>query len=177
MHGIHSVEKIITRSMLRGVIDAVRNKALMLALDLQEEFPEAGETGGPTVQDTGIGKVVNNHFNTTFNGGTNTVGQGGSVHQTVTLGQGETVTQNVSVKQGDSDALMQALEQLGLASEDRKVLGEALEQDGNKPGNAVKEFLGKIATGAIKIAGEAATGPVLAGVKLAITGFTGIPIP
>jgi hypothetical protein len=164
MHGIHSVEKRISRPMIHGVIDAVRNKALMLALDLQADFPDAGEMGGPTVQDQEVGKVVKYHFETHIHGGTNTVGMG------------ENVTQNVNITQGDSEALMVALEKLGLGLEDRKSLGEALEKDGNKPGNAVKDFLAKLATGAIKIAGTAATEPAIAAVKIAITGFTGIPV-
>lgn len=177
MHGIHSVEKIIPRSMLHGVIDSVRNKALMLALDLQDEFPQAGEVGGPTVDDTKVGQVVNLHFNNTFHGGTNSVAQGENVNQTVTVGQGESVNQTVTVQQGDSEALMLALEKIGLALEDRQALGEALEKDGNKPGNAVMDFLKKLGTGVIKIAGTAAANPAITMVKAAITGFTGIPIP
>lgn len=177
MYEVHSAKQLVSKPLLHGVIDAVRNKALQLALDLQADFPDAGETNGPTVQDKEVGNIVKYHFETHIHGGTNTVGQGENVTQTVTVGQGEHVTQTVTVNQGDSAALMLALEKLGLGLEDRNALGEALEQDGNKPGNAVKEILGKIATGAIKIAGEVATGPVLAGVKLAITGFTGIPIP
>ncbi|UKA52230.1 hypothetical protein LFT48_22005 (plasmid) [Arthrobacter sp. FW305-123] len=177
MHGIHSVEKIVTRPMLHGVIDAVRNKALMLALDLQASFPDAGEIGGPTVQNKEVGNVVKYSFQTNFYGGTNTVGQGENVTQNVTVGQGETVTQHVTVNQGDSDALMFALEKLGLALEDRTALSEALEQDGNKPGNAVKDFLGKLAAGAVKVAGAVASEPAIAAVKMAITGFTGIPVP
>lgn len=176
MHGIHSVEKIITRPMIHGVIDAVRNKALMLALDLQSDFPDAGELGGPTVQDKEVGNVVKYHFETHIHGGTNTVGQGENITQAVTVGQGKNVTQNVTVNQGDSEALMLALEKLGLALEDRKELGEALEKDGDKPGSAVKEFLAKLAKGAIKIAGAVATEPAIAAVKLAITGFTGVPL-
>jgi hypothetical protein len=177
MHQAHSVERIVSPALLRGVIDSVRNRALMLALDLQADFPNAGEANGPTVQDERVGTIVKYHFETHIHGGTNTIGQGENVTQTVTVGQGENVTQNVTVNQGDSDALMLALKQLGLGLEDRNALGEALQQDGNKPGSAVKQFLSQLGEGAIKIAGTAATAPLLTAVKLAITGFTGIPIP
>jgi hypothetical protein len=177
MHQVHSVERIVSTALLRGVIDSVRNKALMLALDLQSDFPDAGEMGGPTVQDKEVGNIVKYHFETHIHGGTNTVGQGENVTQTVTLGQGENVTQNVIVKQGDSEALMLALEKLGLALGDRNALGEALKEDGNRPGSAVNGFMAKLAAGAVKIAGAAATEPAIAAVRMAITGFTGIPVP
>ncbi|MFJ4264408.1 hypothetical protein ACIPYU_18365 [Paenarthrobacter nicotinovorans] len=176
MHQAHSVERIVSTALLRGIIDSVRNKALMLALDLQSDFPDAGEVGGPTVHDKEVRNVVKYHFETHIHGGTNTIGQGENITQNVTVGQGENVTQNVAVNLGDSEALMAALKDLGLALEDRKALAQALENDGNKPGSAVKEFLGKLATGAIKIVGSVATEPILAGVKLAITGFTGVPV-
>nr|WP_176705809.1 hypothetical protein [Arthrobacter sp.]AXV46399.1 hypothetical protein pA40H2_p43 [Arthrobacter sp.] len=165
MHGVRSVEKRISAPLIRGVIDSVRNKALLLALDLQADFPDAGEFGGPTVQDKEVEKNVNYHFETHIHGGTNTVGMG------------EKVTQNVKIDQGDSKALMLALEKLGLAQEDRAALGEAIAKDGNKPGEAIKEFLTRLGTGAIKIGGAVATPGVVLSVKAAITAFTGIPIP
>lgn len=165
MHEVHSVERIVTTAQLRGVIDSVRNKALVLALELQADIPGAGEVNGPTVQDKEVERTVNYHFETNIHGGTNTVGMG------------ENVTQHVNITQGDSDALMLALEKLGLGVDDRATLGQALEEDGNKPGNAVKDFLAKLGAGAVKIAGAVAAPPAIAAVKMAITGFTGVPIP
>jgi hypothetical protein len=165
MHGVHSVERRISTALLRGVIDSVRNKALMLALDLEADVPDAGEVGGPTVQDKEVEHSVKFHFETHIHGGTNTVGMGGKV------------TQSVKIAQGDSDALMLALQKLGLAPEDRASLGEAIAKDGNRPGEAIKEFLTKLGSGAIKIGGAVATPGVTEGVKAAITAFTGIPLP
>lgn len=165
MHEVHSAKQLVSKPLLHGVIDAVRNKALQLALDLQADVPDAGESGGPTVQNKEVERKVSFHFETHIHGGTNTVGMG------------ENVTQNVAIKQGDSEALMVALEKLGLAQQERQSLREALQKDGNKPGQAVKDFLSKLGAGLIKIGGDAATQPAIAAVKTMITAFTGVPVP
>lgn len=163
--GIRSVKQIIPRNLISGVIDAVRNKALTLALDLQADLPEAGESGGPTTNDKEVNRIVNFHFNTNIHGGTNTVGMG------------ENVTQNVQVNQGDYEGLAKVLKSLGIEEKDRAELVDAVEQDGGKPGAAVNGWLGKLGSGAIKVAGAAATPAVIGAVKAAITSLTGVPIP
>jgi hypothetical protein len=80
---IYSVKQILTTVQIKGIIGAIRNRALMMALELQQTFPTAGEPGGPTVNDEGVKNVVNNIYNTTVLGGTNT------------LAMGENNTQNV----------------------------------------------------------------------------------
>lgn len=165
MHGIRSVEKKISPALVRGVVDSIRNTALMLALDLQSDFPEAGEVGGPTVQDREVEKNVSFHFETHIHGGTNTVGMG------------ENVTQNVKIEQGDFEALTRVLKDLGLSQTDRETLVKALDEDGNKPGEAVKRFLSKLGEGALEIGGSIASPGIIAGVKAALSAFTGIPLP
>lgn len=80
---IYSVKQILTTTQIRGVIGAIRNRALMMALELQQAFPTAGEPGGPTVQDEGVLPIVNNIYNTTVLGGTNTLAMGENNTQTV----------------------------------------------------------------------------------------------
>lgn len=53
----------------------------MMALELQQAFPTAGEPGGPTVQDEGVLPIVNNIYNTTVLGGTNTLAMGETTHR------------------------------------------------------------------------------------------------
>ncbi|MDQ6739156.1 MAG: hypothetical protein M3021_01975 [Actinomycetota bacterium] len=86
MHELHSVDRLITPASLHGIIDGVGNEALMLALDLQADLPDAGEVGGPTTQDKDVEKTVSFHFETHINGGTNTVGMGENVTQNVQIG-------------------------------------------------------------------------------------------
>lgn len=167
-YGVFSAHKLITRAMLEGVVHTVRNKALDLALDLQENFPDAGEINGPSIQDPEVRSVVNNYYQANIHGGTNTVGMG------------ENVTQNVTVTQGDTAALMDALDRLGLAKADQDQLKAAIEEDkkeGDGPGNAVWAFLGKVGAGVIKFGGEMAKPQVVEAIKTALSGFFGVSIP
>lgn len=49
---------LVTRMSIRGVIDIIRNNALRFALDLQQDYPDAGEPDGPTVSDSGVQRVI-----------------------------------------------------------------------------------------------------------------------
>lgn len=73
---IYSVKQVLTSVQIKGVIGAIRNRALMMALELQQTFPTAGEPGGPTVRDDEVRKAVTNIYNTYINGGTNAVVMG-----------------------------------------------------------------------------------------------------
>jgi hypothetical protein len=159
------VEKIITRSMLHGVVETVRNKALDFALNLQSAYPDAGEVGGPTTRDESVKMTVNYNISQTINGGTNT------------LGNGENVTQNVQINQNDMQGLLALLQGLGISADDQDQLKTAIEQDGGKPGNAVQAYLDKIRNGTIKVAGAVATPVVVSTIKGALSMFFGIEIP
>lgn len=82
---IYSVWQLLTSAQIKGVIGAIRNRALMMALELQQAFPEAGEPGGPTVQDEEVREVVTNIYNTYINGGTNALAMGEKNTQNVDL--------------------------------------------------------------------------------------------
>lgn len=73
---IYSAKQLLTSAQIKGVIGGVRNRALMMALELQQAFPEAGEPGGPTVQDEAVKEAVTNIYNTHIHGGTNAVVMG-----------------------------------------------------------------------------------------------------
>lgn len=73
---IYSVKQVLTAVQIKGVIGAIRNRALMMALELQRTFPTAGEPGGPTVQDDAVREAVTNIYNTYINGGSNAVVMG-----------------------------------------------------------------------------------------------------
>lgn len=84
---IYSVWQLLTSAQVKGVIGAIRNRALMMALELQQAFPQAGEPGGPTVQDEGVRDAVTNIYNTYINGGTNAVAMGEKNTQNVDIHQ------------------------------------------------------------------------------------------
>ncbi|UKA52229.1 hypothetical protein LFT48_22000 (plasmid) [Arthrobacter sp. FW305-123] len=79
---IYSVKQILTSVQIKGVISAIRNRALMMALDLQQTFPSAGERNGPTVEDEEVREAVTHIYNTYINGGTNAVAMGEGNTQT-----------------------------------------------------------------------------------------------
>jgi hypothetical protein len=75
-HQVYVVWQLLTSMQIKGVIGAIRNRALMMALELQQAFPEAGEPGGPTVQDDEVRDVVTTIYNTYIHGGTNAIVMG-----------------------------------------------------------------------------------------------------
>lgn len=168
LHGVYVVEKIIPRSLLRGVVDTVRDSALDLALGLQCELPDAGEVNGPTTHDPKVRTIVTNNYHTHIHGDSNTVGVG------------ESVTQYVTVTQGDATGLLSELNSLGLADADRQILEEAIEEDSQNgidaPGNAIWAFLGKLGAGVVKLGGEVAKPAAIASAKAAIGSYLGVEI-
>lgn len=153
IYGPQEAEKVIPLTLLEGVIDTVRNRALAFALDLQAEYPEAGEPDGPTTQTEKVRDAVTMNFHTHISGGTNN------------LAYGQDFTQNVQViNQGDADALLTYLRGKGLDAEGQAELSAAVKTDGAKPGAAVAGFLERVGSGVIKF-GTAVTAPV--GVELA----------
>lgn len=163
-HNLGRVETIIPHTVLHGLVDQVRNKALALALDLQAEFPDAGETGGPTTKDEGVREFVSYTFNQNIYGGNNAVAAG------------EGFTQNVKITQGDTEALIRALQGLGLDAASTDMLETALEKDGSAPGENTGQFLHKLENGVIKVAGAVATSATISAAKQAIEAYWGIPL-
>ncbi|WP_141385743.1 AbiTii domain-containing protein, partial [Microbacterium maritypicum] len=86
--GVFSAQRAVSPGTFQGIVDVVRTRALELALDLQADFPEAGEKHGPTVTDPAVQEAVTTITNIIY----------GSV---TGLAQGHTVTQKVRVAAGD----------------------------------------------------------------------------
>lgn len=89
--GVYSAGKAVSQSTLQSIVDVVRTKALEMALDLQSEFPDAGELGGPTVNDPAVEATVT-HITTNIYGSVTGLAQGNSVHQKVAVKPGDLVT-------------------------------------------------------------------------------------
>jgi hypothetical protein len=113
-----SARTVIPRSKIQGVIDSIRNNALTFALELQSSYPKAGETDGPTVQDTGMQRVVA-HMTTNIYGSNNNV----------SIGNGNTL--NMTVQPGDLEGLLEAATALGLNTHARDELAEAVTGEGS----------------------------------------------
>jgi len=95
--GVYSATKTVSPSTLQGIVDIVRTKALEMALDLQAEFPDAGELGGPTIEEPAVRAAVT-HITTNIYGTVNGLAQGHDVRQKVTVKRGDLAGALAAVK-------------------------------------------------------------------------------
>ena len=105
------------------------------ALDLQAEFPKAGEQGGPTVVDPALAQTVY----TITGHGTN-----------IATGPG---TQQVSkVTVGDVTALREKLEELGLGDAERDEFLAVITEENGTDGPKARNFFQRVKSDGIKLA-------------------------
>jgi len=141
----HSAWQEISASAVAEVLDTIRNRTLNMALQIKDELGtsyislsklEPGETA------TKIQSII---FQNT--GGNTTVAFGqanvdASQHQTV-------------ITVGDRHALDKALTSAGLEKQDLDTLTDAIDADGDKPGNKVNEWIrtnaSKVLSGGVKV--------------------------
>ena len=141
----HSAWQEISFSTVAEMLDTIRNRTLNMALQIKDELGtsytnlrniEPGETA------TKIQSII---FQNT--GGNTTVAFGqanvdASQHQTV-------------IAVGDRQALDKALTGAGLEKQDLDTLTDAIDSDGNKPGNKVHEWIkknaSKVLSGGVKV--------------------------
>jgi hypothetical protein len=80
--------RVVPRNAIVGVVDTVRNRLLNFVLDIEQQYPEAGEATGGGAQPSA--DRVNQIFHTTIMGGTNVaIGSSGFSqvgHQVVVAG-------------------------------------------------------------------------------------------
>lgn len=138
---------VVSRMMVRGVIDRIRNNALGLALDLQRDFPDAGELGGPTVTDSGVQQVIHSITNNIYGDGTN-----------VSLGPGS--SQSSVIAKGDLVGFLQALRDLGIEGAPLNELASIMAADDEPETKRTK---------ALVIADRIRSGSVVLGTELAAT--------
>jgi hypothetical protein len=139
MMGLFSVQSRVSRDALRGVVDNIKSKALDLALDLQAEYPDAGEQGGPTVAaEPQLRQIVYN-FTTTNN---ISGGHGNNV------AVGSNIEQRSKVRLGDTDDLRQGAEELGLDVEAVEEFITLVQEERDPDGPRLRGFLarGAVAT-------------------------------
>jgi len=147
----------ISRQVFVGVLDAVRTRALDLALELEQVAPDAGEPEAPSSTRDQARQVVNTY---NFYGGTSNVAIGSSQ-----------VTQTVELpKPGDEDALLRYLGAAGVQPGDLVQLQEALVADRDEtgginppqPGSRVRAWMARAATG---VTTGVASGVIVAAIK------------
>lgn len=159
--GVYSAQKVFPQGALRGIIDVVRTKALELALDLQAEFPDAGEKNGPTVDNPDVRATVTTIVN--------------NIYGPVTgLAQGHNVTQKVRVTTGDLsgalDSARRFLDDRGL-EQLRAVLGPAGDDDDKR--SRLGKFVDAVKSGSVTLAAGVTTDLAAVGLIEIATQFFG----
>lgn len=132
---------VMPRTFLVGILDAVRNRVLDLALALERVSPNVGEPDGPTVDDSRVQHVAQ-QFNITVNGDGANIATGDSSRQIST------------VVKGDIDALTVAAIDAGLAPEDAEEFKKAVMSDGQSIGAQTGGFLARVTSGTVRLAGN-----------------------
>lgn len=148
-HGLFDAWNVITRQSLLGLVDTVRSKAMEFALGLQQDFPDAGTVGGPSVQtDSAVAPVVFNTTNNIYGHGTN-------------IATGHDIAQKTVLK-GNRFELVRQAQTLGLTEAEANEFADAVDADQDVTRPAVSKFLQKVRNGAVAI-GLSVSSDVVAG--------------
>ncbi|PCC49283.1 hypothetical protein [Brevibacterium aurantiacum] len=143
--GVYSARRMISQSTLQGVVDIVRTKALEMTLDPQAEFPDAGEVGGPTIEEPAVEATVT-HITNNIYGNVNAMAQGQDVRQKVTVKTGDLVGALTAAKAFLADDAIAELSQVLTAA------GDAAEKRGR-----LMRFVGAVKSGTVTLAGGVAS--------------------
>ena len=145
LHNLFSAWNVLSRQKLLGVIDIVRSRAMEFALELQANYPNAGEVGGPTVAETpGLASTVYNITNNITGHGTN-------------IAAGPDARQRSTVHVGDTASFLARLDELGLVESDRDEFVAAVTEDESVDGQQTSGFLARVRSGAVRLAEGMAT--------------------
>lgn len=152
-----SANRVVSTSVVTGILDTVRTRVLSFALEIEEASPDAGEDGPANVSTAKVNQIFNTYI---YGGQANVAGAAGDVTQTTTT------------LPAAWPALREELLSLGVAETDMDQLGEAISadgEDGDPFGERTQGWIGKMAgrltTGAVTLA-TGTSADVLAGVIL-----------
>lgn len=131
----------VPRTYLLGILDRIKTVALDLALDIEDVSPDAGDSGGPTVDtEPAIREAVASHM---------TVIYANNSSVSVASGAGAAAVQ---LQIGDLSGLLTAarsiLDEAGVAD-----LEAAILEDGDEPGASTRGFLHRVRSGGYALAG------------------------
>ena len=163
--GYHEMEclgawQVIGRSQIVGLIEAVRNRVLDFALQIEAAAPDAGEASpdAPPVSQDKVTQI----FHTVILGGNNNVATGGAnVMQ----------SNSVVVAQGDLPSLLATLRAAGVAESNIDELAQVLKT--SEPKKAAEGWLGKLTLSGA----SAAVGAVIPIATKAIAAYFGLSVP
>lgn len=132
---------VVPRTYLRGLLDRIKTVALDLALEIEDVSPAAGDAGGPTVEsEPALKDAVATHMTMIF-----------ANNSTVSVASGSGAIA-VQLQVGDLSGLLAAasaiLDEDGIAS-----FEDALREDGGEPAQATRNFLDRVKSGGVGLAG------------------------
>ncbi|UWZ83478.1 AbiTii domain-containing protein [Occallatibacter riparius] len=141
----------ISRGALAGVVDAIRNRALHMALDIKASLKSASDFEEPSPKKA---EFLDRTVTTNIFGGMNVIASGrASVNSTISNSQN-------SIDVGNRDQLWDALRNSGVPQHGLDDLESAMQKDEGGFGSHVKrwtkEFAPKIVLGGVKIGAAAA---------------------
>lgn len=141
---LNDARLLISRNALIGMLDSIRTFAIEMALNVEEIAPEAGESGGPTVDnDPELARSVSMTVNNIY--GDIITAQGDSVN--VASGNGAVAIQLSN--EGMTALLQEARHYLTEESVDE--LEEALLKDGKSKGKNTDAFLDRVKNGSVSL--------------------------
>lgn len=155
-----AAHQVLPRTLLRGVIDAIRNKALEFALDLQSIDPMAGSLDGPTIENAEVARVVNNFYYNINGHGTNIAhGNGNHLESTTVF--------------NDVEELVAAAQALGLEEDALSELRAAAEAPEDVRASKLETVVQRIAVGSLGLAKGVAASVAANGLASLIAQFLG----
>lgn len=159
--GVFSAQRSVSQGTFQGIVDVVRTRALELALDLQAEYPDAGEKDGPTVDNPDVRAAVTTIVN--------------NIYGPVTgLAQGHNVTQKVRVNAGDLGGALDSARRF-LDDQGLEQLRAVLVHDGDneEKRSRVGKFVDAVKSGSVTLAAGVTTDLAAAGLLEVATQFFG----
>jgi hypothetical protein len=155
-------------SVVSGILDQVRNRALNFVLEIEAENPAAGQSGPTGKHDEPPVALsrADQIFQTVILGGQVAIGPNASVE--------------VAVDPGDRQSLMRYLEGLGIDASDRAELAAALDEDEvertgeSGPGKRVSAWIGRMGLKLAASSGRISEGAVAGLIAAAVARYFGI---
>ncbi|MEV8182798.1 hypothetical protein [Specibacter sp. NPDC078692] len=144
MMNLMSAQTVYPRTFIAGVLDAIRNAVLDLALGLESVGDNVGEPNGPTIDDKAVSNVVNN-FHITVNG------DGANV------AAGSEISQKNSVVKNDLESLLAAGRGLGISEAELEALREAVAAEPEQSGPKTLGFIDRLKGNAVTMANGVAS--------------------
>jgi hypothetical protein len=144
-------------TVVAGILDSVRSKALEFTLEIEAANPEAGDVGlgdAPPVPAATADLI----FNTVIFGGQNAIGPGATVN----------------VTPGDLGSLLEYLAEQGVAEDDRAELATAVKADDGQFGSRVKAWLGAMTAKLATAGGAVAEKATIAIITAAVLRYFGV---